>query len=233
MRWRLFAFLSEPSIRSTRLPRPGIGSYFVISTPGVRRYDSSVSTLLTSCPDAGVPSFTHSLRMRCCSRSVVSSVSVATRRLCHGWLLDLRAHFSGGLDDHPALVERLLDRSRLEPAVGMRQQPIGTHIAQSLADPFGSLIHRLEPVRVHIDDTDGELLCERILVEEIQPAVLVVVHREVELIDRELQHLWVDRREVAVADVRDGLRLEILGDDAHRFDSDVELLWPRVDRGLV
>src|SRR6185436_12668341 len=38
----------------------------------------SVSALRTSCPDAGVPSFTHSLRMRCCRRSVVSSTRLAT-----------------------------------------------------------------------------------------------------------------------------------------------------------
>src|SRR6266545_3270001 len=33
---------------------------------------------------------------------------------------DLRSHLLGGLDDDAALVQRLLDRSRLEPAVRVR-----------------------------------------------------------------------------------------------------------------
>src|SRR6185503_6898936 len=58
-------------------------------------------------------------------------------------------------------------------------------------------------------------------------------HREIELIDRELEDLGIDRGEVAVADVRYGLRVEVLRDHTHRLDRDLDLLGPRVDGGLV
>src|SRR5947209_13711501 len=49
-------------------------------------------------------------------------------------------------------------------------------------------------------------------------AVLVVRHREIELVDRQVEDPGIDRGEVAVADVRDRLGLEVLGDDAHRLE---------------
>src|SRR5439155_1161362 len=76
-------------------------------------------------------------------------------------------------------------------------------------------------------------LREPIAVEQVQPAVSVVRHREVELIDRELEDLRIDGGEVAVADVRDRLGGEVLRHDAHGLDRDVDLLGARVDRGLV
>src|SRR3989442_9852603 len=45
---------------------------------------------------------------------------------------------------------------------------------------------------------DGQLLREPITVEQFQPPVAVVRHREVELVDRKLEDLRVDRGEVAV-----------------------------------
>src|SRR5438445_2664271 len=109
------------------------------------------------------------------------------------------------LDHHAALLLGLLDRARLEAAVGMRQETLLRHVAQSLADPFRRRRDRLRLVRVHVDDADGELLREPIAVEQLQPPVSVVRHREVELVDRELEDLRIDRGEVAVADVRDRL----------------------------
>ena len=88
-------------------------------------------------------------------------------------------------------------------------------------------------MRVHVDDPDRELLREGVSVEQIEPAVAVVRHRKVELIDRQVEHLRVDRGEVAVADVRDRFRRQTCRDDGHRLDRDLDLFWTRVDRGLV
>ena len=69
---------SVPSIRVTRLVRPGCGSNTSWS-PAPARYPASSSTLRVSSPDAIVPSFTHWLRMSCCRRSVTSAVGSSAR----------------------------------------------------------------------------------------------------------------------------------------------------------
>ena len=88
----------------------------------------------------------------------------------------------------------------------MRPELVRRDIAESLTDPLGGHRDCLGLVRVHVDDPDRELLREGVSVEQIEPAVAVVRHRKVELIDRQVEHLRVDRGEVAVADVRDRLR---------------------------
>src|SRR5581483_3608129 len=74
MRRRLGASGSLPSMRVTRLVRPGWGSYRSTSSPAVPRYASRASTLRVSCPDSGCPSLTQALRIRIWSRWVVSAV---------------------------------------------------------------------------------------------------------------------------------------------------------------
>ena len=116
----------------------------------------------------------------------IDEPAIHARRLLggHGLLRELRAHDPRRLDDDPALRDGLVDRSRLEPAVGVREEPVGAHVPQPLADPLGGFVDRLELVGVDVDDPDGHLLREWIAVHEVEPAVFVVRHREIELIDR-------------------------------------------------
>src|SRR5437899_373650 len=136
-------------------------------------------------------------------------------------------------DHGHALLDAFLDGSRLEPAVGMRPELFRPDVAQTLPDPLRGYVDRLRLVRMHVDDPDRKLLREGIAIEQLEPAVAVVRHREVQLVDGKVEHLRVDRREVAVADVRDRFRRQTRGHDAHGLDRDLDLLGPCVDRGLV
>src|SRR5437867_668157 len=169
------------------------------------------------------------------SRAGSSSGAVATP-LClrrRGLSRQLPSDDLRRLDHDAALLLGLLDRARLEATVGMRQEPLLRHVAQAPPDAFRRRRDRLGLVRVHVDDADGEFLREPIAVEQLQPPISVVRHREVELVDRELEDLRIDRGEVAVADVRDRLGGEVLRYDTHGLDRDLDLLRARVDRGLV
>ena len=76
MRHRVGAVGSVPSMRATRLVRPGApsGSYTSTSRPLPSRYVRSTSVVRTSWPDSTVPSFTHRLRINCWSSSTVCPV---------------------------------------------------------------------------------------------------------------------------------------------------------------
>src|SRR2546425_12390772 len=124
--------------------------------------------------------------------------TLATPRGLRRDLSELLAHDLRRLDDDAALLHALVHGPRFEAAVRMRPEAIGRDEAQSLADPLGGLGDGLGLVRVHVDDSYRELLGERLALEEVEPAVAVVRHREVELVDRQLQDARVDRGEVAV-----------------------------------
>ena len=97
---------SVPSMRATRLSRPGLRLVALEVEPASPRYCASRSTLRASSPDASVPSFTHSLRMRCWRRSVTSAVGSSAS--AHGPRLDL-ADGAGSRRRAVELGERVLD----------------------------------------------------------------------------------------------------------------------------
>src|SRR5207245_8368577 len=91
---------------------------------------------------------------------------------------ELLPHDLRRFDDRDALLDALLDRARLEPAVWVRPEPLRRNVPQPLADAIRSLLNGLGRMGVDVDDPDGELLCERVPIEQVEPAIAVVRHRE-------------------------------------------------------
>src|SRR5262249_43141353 len=79
MRQSVGAAGSVPSMRATRLVRPGAPSDSNTwrSSPLPSRYARSTSLVRTSCPEPTEPSFTHWFLMSCWSSSTLSPVSVS------------------------------------------------------------------------------------------------------------------------------------------------------------
>src|SRR3989440_11387376 len=79
MRQSVGAAGSVPSMRATRLVRPGApsGSYTSTSRPLPSRYPRSTSLVRPSWPEPTLPSFTHRLRISCCNSSTVCPVSAS------------------------------------------------------------------------------------------------------------------------------------------------------------
>src|SRR4051812_12645237 len=78
---------SVPSMRASRLARPGCGSARTRSRPGPSNTDVRRSALRASWPDSALPSFTHALRMSPWSSSVTSPAMSSVNSLigapCH------------------------------------------------------------------------------------------------------------------------------------------------------
>ena len=73
-------------MRATRLVRPGAGSYALEVEPGAFEVGLRAGRRCAPRdPTTSVPSFTHALRMRCCRRSVTSSVRSIHARARVGW----------------------------------------------------------------------------------------------------------------------------------------------------
>ena len=79
MRQSVGAAGSVPSMRATRLVRPGApaGSNTWTSRPLPPRYARSTSLVRTSCPEPTEPSLTHRLRMSCWRSSTLSPVGAS------------------------------------------------------------------------------------------------------------------------------------------------------------
>src|SRR5687768_13421970 len=101
MRHRVGAVGSVPSMRATRLVRPGApsGSYTSTSRPLPSRYVRSTSVVRTSWPDSTVPSFTHWLRISCWSSSTVCPVRAS--------FMDVSSGDGPGCDAHAVLLREL------------------------------------------------------------------------------------------------------------------------------
>ena len=133
------AFGSLPSMRATRLWRPGCGSKISWS-PTPDRYCERRSTLRVSSPDAMEPSFTHWLRMSSWRRSVTSAVGSSA---CVGIdpTLSGGARVSGEIVE---LLERVLDTAREHLEVGR-----GSTVAHEAEVELAAVRHH--------SDVDGEV----------------------------------------------------------------------------
>src|SRR5689334_18246461 len=90
-------------MRATKFSRPGRAEYRSRSRPVSPRYCASTSALRDSNPDSGVPSFTHSLRMRCASRSADSRATSGSVSVT----LDLSRDRLHAVDEHAFLLPPL------------------------------------------------------------------------------------------------------------------------------
>ena len=95
-------------MRATRLPRPGAVRSARCRTAVTEVLREHVDAA-ASWPDSAVPSFTHALRMRCCSRSVTSAVG-SSRRATHACDTYACDH------DHPTLMLRVCLTMRRDEA---------------------------------------------------------------------------------------------------------------------
>src|SRR3990170_5780339 len=138
------------------------------------------------------------------------------------------------LDHDAKLADRLVDRPRLQSAVGRDVHLRGRDDPQRLADAVGHLLHRLDAVAVRVHDTQADVLRERRGSERLEEREFLVLQGQVELVHGQSQHRRIDLGDVAVTDVAHGVRGGPLRHDLHRLDGELEVfLGPGVDGGLV
>src|SRR2546426_2571299 len=105
---------------------------------------------------------------------------------------------------------------------------------EGATDAVRDLLHGLYAMRVRIHHAQADVLCERRFLECLQQCKLLILERQVELIDGEFEHRGIDLGHVTVADVAHGVGAHPVGNDFHRFYCEVEVfLRPRVDSRLI
>src|SRR5438105_2596227 len=135
--------------------------------------------------------------------------------------------------DHPQLGLGLFDRSRLEAAVRIDVDLLRLQVLEGPVNVLLYLFQRLDPVCVHVDHAEADVLGERMLPEPLQQVQPAVGHLEVDLVDWNLEKPGIDLLEPPVAHVCGRVSFETIRHDSHRLDRHFELVQPRRNRRLV
>src|ERR1700730_9717300 len=106
---------------------------------------------------------------------------------------------------HPQHRHRLLHPAGLQAAVRIDVDLLGRQVVERPVDVRLHLLHRRDPVRVHVDDAEDDVLGEGVLTKALQEGEAAVGHLEVDLVDRDVQQPRVHVLEAPVAHVGGGV----------------------------